>query len=192
MSRGKVYKIKVEVDGLPNNGSILSVRCHDWSSVLELKQSLHKVLKIQPSRLQLFYKNLELDLDNKTLLGYDIKANDTICVKLIPQFENSLGIIHQYTIFAHHSPLILSMIESIKTGFLKGMKPKLSENGTSGSYFLESNTGKTVAIFKPFDEEPFAPNNPKKYIGELGSQGFRKGIMSGESATREVAAFMLD
>ena len=49
-----------------------------------------------------------------------------------------------------------------------------------------------MAIFKPFDEEPFAPNNPRKYVGELGSPGFRKGILSGESATREVAVFMLD
>lgn len=29
-------------------------------------------------------------------------------------------------------------------------------------------------------------------MGELGSQGFRKGIMSGESSTREVAAYLLD
>lgn len=29
------------------------------------------------------------------------------------------------------------------------------------------------AIFKPFDEEPFAPNNPKGYIGKLGNPGFR-------------------
>ena len=76
------------------------------------------------------------------------------------------------------------MIDSIKTGFAKGIKPKLAENGTSGSYFLMSGSHKTVAIFKPFDEEPFAPNNPKKYVGELGSQGFRRGIMSGESSTR--------
>ena len=49
-----------------------------------------------------------------------------------------------------------------------------------------------MAIFKPFDEEPFAPNNPRKFVGELGSPGFRRGILSGESATREVAAYMLD
>ena len=50
---------------------------------------------------------------------------------------------------------------------------------------------KVVSIFKPYDEEPFAPNNPRNFVGELGGHGFRSGILSGESATREVAAFML-
>ena len=57
------------------------------------------------------------------------------------------------------------MIEEIKSGFLKGLKPRLTDNGTSGSYFLENHHFKTVAIFKPYDEEPFAPNNPRKYVG---------------------------
>lgn len=44
------------------------------------------------------------------------------------------------------------MIDNIKTGFYKGLKPKLTDNGTSGSYFLEDHNFKTVAIFKPYDE----------------------------------------
>lgn len=71
------------------------------------------------------------------------------------------------------------MIDDVKSGFLKGLKPKLTETGTSGSYFLQNHNSKTTAIFKPYDEEPFAPNNPRKFVGELGSQGFRKGILSG-------------
>lgn len=60
------------------------------------------------------------------------------------------------------------------------------------------------AIFKPFDEEPFTPNNPKGYIGKVGSPAFkfllkyiwcikiiRPGVRSGESAVREVAAYLL-
>jgi hypothetical protein len=42
------------------------------------------------------------------------------------------------------------------------------DSGTSGSYFLESVERKKIAIFKPFDEEPYAPNNPKGYVGKLG------------------------
>jgi hypothetical protein len=44
------------------------------------------------------------------------------------------------------------MIENVKSGFLKGLKPKLADNGTSGSYFLKDYNMKTVAIFKPYDE----------------------------------------
>jgi hypothetical protein len=36
------------------------------------------------------------------------------------------------------------------------------------------------------DEEPFSPNNPRGYMGDIGTYGFRKGIQSGESAQREV------
>lgn len=48
------------------------------------------------------------------------------------------------------------------------------------------------AIFKPIDEEPYAPNNKKGYAGKFGSKSMREGILSGELASREVAAFMLD
>jgi len=32
-----------------------------------------------------------------------------------------------------------------------GRKPKLSEEGTSGTYFLENHEKKKIAIYKPFD-----------------------------------------
>jgi hypothetical protein len=71
--------------------------------------------------------------------------------------------------------------------------PKLSENGTSGTYFLQNVNRKNVAVFKPRDEEPFMPNNPKGYNNIKGeSMGFRKGIKPGESCMREIAAFLLD
>jgi hypothetical protein len=49
-----------------------------------------------------------------------------------------------------------------------------------------------VAIFKPIDEEPYAPNNPRGHQGPFGSQTFRPGVLSGESCIREVAAYLLD
>lgn len=84
------------------------------------------------------------------------------------------------------------MLAEVKAGFLNEIKPKLTDYGTCGTYFLLNHLRKTVAIFKPFDEEPYTPNNPRGYMGELGSVGIRKGILSGESATREVAAYVLD
>jgi hypothetical protein len=36
-----------------------------------------------------------------------------------------------------------------------------------------------VAVYKPYDEEPYTPNNPRGYEGELGTMGIRKGILSG-------------
>jgi hypothetical protein len=37
-----------------------------------------------------------------------------------------------------------------------GIIPKLTDFGTAGTYFLEGMERKTVAVFKPNDEEAFA------------------------------------
>lgn len=57
---------------------------------------------------------------------------------------------------------------------------------------MRNHQKKRVAIFKPIDEEPFAPNNPRGNTGPFGSHTFREGVLSGESCIREVAAFLMD
>lgn len=49
-----------------------------------------------------------------------------------------------------------------------------------------------MGIWKPIDEEPFAPNNPRGMQAPLGSETCRPGVKSGESSLREVLAFLLD
>lgn len=44
---------------------------------------------------------------------------------------------------------------------------------------IENSNGKEISIFKPFDEEVNAPNNPRGKVGKLGSDGICKGILSG-------------
>jgi hypothetical protein len=70
--------------------------------------------------------------------------------------------------------------------------PNLILDGTSGTYSLRDTNKDIVALFKPIDEEAFAPNNQKGYTAKFGSETFRKGILSGEGSIREVAAFLLD
>ena len=57
---------------------------------------------------------------------------------------------------------------------------------------LRGPNRKPVAVFKPIDEEQFAPNNPRDFNGPFGSSTFRPGIVSGESTIREIAAYTLD
>ena len=59
-------------------------------------------------------------------------------------------------------------LTAIREGFSAGMSPYLTEEGTSGCYILRDATGadeaensRPVAVWKPIDEEPFAPNNPR-------------------------------
>jgi len=85
-----------------------------------------------------------------------------------------------------------TVIKVIQNGFERGLKPKLSNDGTSGTYFLRDANKKMRAVFKPIDEEAFAPNNPRGYVGAFGQVTFRSGILSGEACIREVAAYLLD
>jgi hypothetical protein len=62
-----------------------------------------------------------------------------------------------------------------------------------GTYFFTNEAGRKVAIFKPCDEEPLAPANPKGYVGRnLGDPGWKSTVRVGEAGMREVAAYLLD
>jgi hypothetical protein len=90
------------------------------------------------------------------------------------------------------SKSLTKIIHEIRQGFNKGLKPKLTQDGTSGVYKLRNMYKKDVAIFKPIDEEAFAPNNPRGTSAPFGSHTHKVGILSGEAAIREVAAYLLD
>ena len=91
-------------------------------------------------------------------------------------------------------------LNAIRNGFKAGLEPFLSEEGTSGTYILKNDVGSTeeeeklqsIAVWKPIDEEPFAPNNPRGMQAPFGSETCRQGVKSGESSLREVLAFLLD
>jgi len=85
------------------------------------------------------------------------------------------------------------LIEAVSQG-LKFHVPELMASGTGGAYLLRSEEGGLLAIFKPFDEDPFSLRNPK--APSPNPQGlaspFRPLMRPGEVAHREVAAYLLD
>ena len=84
-------------------------------------------------------------------------------------------------------------LQAIEEGFAANLDPSLTLEGTSGTYFLRQSLNKPpVAMFKPIDEEAYAPNNPRDMKGPFGSDGCRAGVKSGESTIREVTAYLLD
>ena len=91
---------------------------------------------------------------------------------------------------------IIDSLARVQNGFNCGLAPVLTEEGTSGSYALKEalagEIARPVAFWKPFDEEPFAPNNPRGMQAPLGSETCRPGVKSGESSLREVLAYLLD
>lgn len=57
-------------------------------------------------------------------------------------------------------PKVDACLEEARQGFSEDIEPTLTEDGTSGAYIIRNHDG-AVAVFKPIDEEPFAPNNPR-------------------------------
>jgi hypothetical protein len=62
----------------------------------------------------------------------------------------------------------------------------LSPEGIGGTYILSQNE-QPFAVFKPADEEPGCPNNPKNQKNFV-----KEGVLPGEGAIREYLAYLLD
>ncbi|KAF5191787.1 Phosphatidylinositol 4-kinase gamma [Thalictrum thalictroides] len=85
--------------------------------------------------------------------------------------------------------LVKDIIKAIKSG----VAPIPIHGGLGGAYYFRNNRGENIAIVKPTDEEPFAPNNPKGFVGKaLGQPGVKRSVRVGETGYREVAAYLLD
>eukprot|EP01114_Cavostelium_apophysatum_P015684 TRINITY_DN432_c0_g1_i1.p1 TRINITY_DN432_c0_g1~~TRINITY_DN432_c0_g1_i1.p1 ORF type:complete len:411 (-),score=111.94 TRINITY_DN432_c0_g1_i1:100-1332(-) len=83
----------------------------------------------------------------------------------------------------------LELVSKVRDG-LQYYAPELCEDGVNGTYFLKDKNGKNIAVFKPQDEEGACENNPKRSSNDNNLSN--KGILPGEAASREVAAFLLD
>ncbi|KAM0943092.1 putative 1-phosphatidylinositol 4-kinase [Dioscorea sansibarensis] len=85
--------------------------------------------------------------------------------------------------------LVKDVVKAIKNG----VDPLPVHSGLGGAYYFRNSRGERVAIVKPTDEEPFAPNNPKGFVGKtLGQPGLKRSVRVGETGYREVAAYLLD
>ena len=109
------------------------------------------------------------------------------------------------------SPSLASPLHSLHANFLaaraglaSGRPPELAPAGSGGSYFLRDAQGSITAVFKPADEEPDSACNPRTLVGgRAGSGGASsgassssasrgRGVLPGEGAAREVAAYVID
>jgi len=85
---------------------------------------------------------------------------------------------------------IANLINTVREGLLYS-EPELCEEGINGTYFMKDRRGKRIAVFKPEDEEGNTDNNPKR-SNENQDEFVNNGILAGEGAQREVAAYLLD
>ena len=113
-------------------------------------------------------------------------------VTVVSRSEQNLGHM-EICNFNQLTPKALDLVRDIASGFESGLSPERGEEGFGGTYFVSNKHRQKVAIFKPCDEEPLAPCNPKGFVGRsLGDPGLKPTVRVGEAALREVAAYLLD
>ncbi|KAJ0095468.1 hypothetical protein Patl1_16626 [Pistacia atlantica] len=112
--------------------------------------------------------------------GNDIQQKDK---------SGPIEILGQSDCFYITKQLVRDIVKAIKMG----VDPIPVHSGLGGAYYFRNSRGENVAIVKPTDEEPFAPNNPKGFVGKaLGQPGLKRSVRVGETGIREVAAYLLD
>eukprot|EP00752_Nemacystus_decipiens_P002871 g2672.t1 len=173
---------------------VLTVK--SWSTVKDLKDILQSLLHLPAASQRLFFRGSELR-NPHTLQDCGIyRDGQTVYLASSPQDEMGKPYSLEPFLGAGGLPRSLSrVLGQAKRGLDRGFKPELTLEGTGGTYFLQDAARQKVAVFKPQDEEPFAPNNPRDAMqGGLGggTVSMRPGIDAGESYVREVAAYMLD
>lgn len=106
---------------------------------------------------------------------------------------NQDRIIHTMHLAVRKQKLSNSVKEA-KKALKKGLYPILVTQGLSGSYWMRGTERTIIGLFKPFDEELHAPNNPSgsRCRGALGLRKSRSGCRVGEAAHHEVGAFLVD
>ncbi|KDP24324.1 hypothetical protein JCGZ_25620 [Jatropha curcas] len=95
--------------------------------------------------------------------------------------------------FSDHFAAVKELVKEIVKAMRTGVDPSPIHSGLGGAYYFKNCHGENVAIVKPTDEEPYAPNNPKGFVGNaLGQPGLKRSVRVGETGFREVAAYLLD
>ena len=185
----KVSQISFMKEGQKDKKSF-ELKYYPWTGVNEIRSHIASKNSVPPKNLRLFFKNEEL-LSNLKMIDYGIPFH-----KHPEIFYEVFSYKNDYSLEIYGSFPCPSTLEKIinqaLSGFAKGLKPKLLEDGTSGVYQIRNVDKEVIGIFKPFDEEPNAPNNQKGYANSFGSKSFREGILSGEATIREEATYLLD
>lgn len=164
----------------------IEVACtaHTTTGVRRLVKSVIRGLKVRPRNLQ------------QTLL---VMQRCSCCKVFKTQAPSKQLLTHPGMVKCSgwHScytvPVQSYMCSGMALALQARQEPEKAREGMGGTYFFPNELGKKCAIFKPCDEEPLAPANPKGFIGRnLGDPGWKSTVRVGEAAMREVAAYLLD
>ncbi len=177
--------------------------CRPWSTISDLKSLLAPLLHVPPPSQRLYFGPSPPLPNNRTLQDVGVyRSGETILFDVKgsqpstptssaspwtnPPTIKCLQSLHPLTPKSLHRLLLQS-----SRGLQINLAPQPTLDGSGGAYLLRSPNKEIVAVYKPTDEEPYAPNNPRGYTSTT-PMSLRSGINPGEAAYREVAAFLLD
>ncbi|XVF03129.1 hypothetical protein REPUB_Repub04eG0234400 [Reevesia pubescens] len=147
---------------------------------VELKNDLSAVRNDSPLLLTRNYLHRSSSTPCLSPTGRDLQQRDR---------SGPIEILGQSDSFDVLKVVVKDIVKAIKMG----VDPLPVHSGLGGAYYFRNPRGESVAIVKPTDEEPFAPNNPKGFVGKaLGQPGLKRSVRVGETGFREVVAYLLD
>ena len=136
-----------------------------WSTIKDIKDRLQTLLAIPASRLRLYCEGQELK--NPRNLPECGIFKDGAVLTLTVACKNERCTIRPFGRTKIPKEL-LKVLYHAQKGLALGFAPELAMDGTGGTYFLRDEHRRFIGCFKPQDEEPYAPKNPRGFIGELG------------------------
>ncbi|PKI64443.1 hypothetical protein CRG98_015168 [Punica granatum] len=185
-------------------GCVLDMELDRSDNVHTVKRRLQVALNVPTDESSLSFGDLVLknDLsavrhDSPLLLTRNLmhRSSSTPCLsptgRDLQQKDKSglIEIVGESDRMSKVKPLVKDTVKAIKIG----VDPIPANGGLGGAYYFRNSRGDCIAIVKPTDEEPFAPNNPKGFVGKaLGQPGLKRSVRVGETGVREVAAYLLD
>ncbi|KAG5187671.1 phosphatidylinositol 3 and 4-kinase-domain-containing protein [Tribonema minus] len=135
-----------------------------WYSVKDVKDVLAGLLQVSVTSQRLFFRGREMR-NARALHDCGVDApGQTLFFAIHREVAQRPWSLEPYD--SLEPPRALArVINQIKRGLELGLAPALSLEGTGGTYFMTDTRKRKLAAFKPQDEEPFAPNNPRGFVG---------------------------
>jgi Phosphatidylinositol 3- and 4-kinase len=186
----------LQVQELSQDSNVYSVPVRWFTKIKDVKDLLHSITKIAPSRQQLFQSNSSIPLSS-SLTMHDLKISKSgQSLRLSINDVSILGATDH--VLNRSGDTLLDeecsrMLTDVRFGLQRHNVPIKTDvlDCTGGVYFMRGVSGRKIAVFKPQDEEQGMPNNTKGYEGS-GEIGLRPFYKPGYGCMREVAAYLMD
>eukprot|EP00250_Pteridium_aquilinum_P010837 c19661_g2_i1 orf=1-1401(-) len=186
-----------------DTGSVLGIEIDRADSVQTVKKKMQTLLNVPTEQTALVFGDTvvkgdlsELRNASPLLLTRELqRSSSTPCIYPSPdmQVPTDGGQPFEAVGGLRCCQKMKRILKEINKAVVCGIEPVAVSGGLGGAYYFRNSSGESVAIVKPTDEEPFAPNNPKGFVGRsLGQPGLKKAVRVGETGVREVAAYLLD